>query len=140
MRLKWCLAVFMSKLWPVKLVWGLRPGFVCLGWDDYKYLLKACSFRTTLTFRFPLRCFLTYALPMGVIIFVNQIKRYYFPFWKFGCLKVLLKLLCLVLWNPYILSCLTKLFILLCLKYLGSTIYSSFAMSFIVNSVPLDDQ
>ena len=64
-------------------------------------------------------------------------KVYALSFWKKGWLKMFLDGSFRDLWNPYMLSCLMKLLMLRCLKYLGSMSYWNCSMSLMVNSFPL---
>jgi|688.fasta_scaffold31406_5 hypothetical protein len=74
-----------------------------------------------------------------IFLFMVHSKSY-LSLRKFGWLNILLALSLRDLWNPYMLSCLIKLLIFLCRKYLGKTIYWNLLMSLIIKSLPVGPQ
>jgi hypothetical protein len=74
-----------------------------------------------------------------IFLFMVHSKSY-LSLRKFGWLNILLALSLRDLWNPYMLSCLIKLLIFLCRKYLGKIIYWNLLISLIIKSLVVGPQ
>jgi len=66
-------------------------------------------------------------------------NTYFFPFWKYGCLKQCSLLDLLVLWKSYMLSCLMKEEKLLCLKNRGRIVSENSFCFFTTKDSPSGD-